>query len=185
MPQFQDSAVVSNAVPNMKEVIANADDGATKSVEVPLEDVTPSNVHTLSTGVRVQFNGPLLETMMQSILTHTFVDANLDEEGKVREDTGDADQNIAQAAAMLRYNGALLSALNGDYEPVVTLYDGLPDDSGKKLGALRRNPLVAAKFPHINWSDGTDREFMFLNYFAFKTAEDWALLSSELLGSRE
>lgn len=179
MPQFQDSAV--QPAPNMQEVIDNA--AKPETTEVALEEVVPSNVRTLSTGVRVQFNGPLLETMMQPILTHTFVDANLDENGQVRSDKGDTDENISRAAAMLRYNGALLSSLNEDYEPAVVLYDGLPSDAGRKLAALRRNPLVANKFPHISWSDAADKEFMYLTYFTFKTAEDWALLSSELLGS--
>ena len=148
---------------------------------VPVAEVVPSNVYKLSSGHRVKIESDMLDSISQMTITHTFSKTNMDNEGKLVDD-GDNNSRIGLALAMFNYNSSLLSAVNGQFERVVTLYDGLPKAKGWKQW-MKTNPMVAESHPHLDLSSPEDQEFLFLRYFAFASEEDWKLLSDKLLNT--
>ena len=165
--------------------MAKLNDGATEVQEeavviVETVDVAPvpTNVVTLSSGVRVQFIGRLPTALTQQIVVTTFQDAKLDANGQVKGDMTNQ-ENMKLAQRMFDYNRAILSfALS---MKLIKLYDGLPKDS-TWLEFLKFNPLVRASVPDVDYSSKIHQELLYLIYVAFENEKDLEYISSRLLG---
>ncbi len=142
------------------------------------DEVVPSNVEVLSTGIRVQFIKMLPSYIGQGIVINSFNDLNVDKNGRVRDDLSSGDQ-LKVAKKLYDFNAALL--LHGLNEDCIKIYDSLPENK-RWLNVMKMNPLITSAHPFVNFDDELHQNFLFLFYIAFVNEDDWGLLSKHLLG---
>lgn len=146
-------------------------------VETTDVEPVPTNVVTMSSGVRVQFIGRLPAALTQQVVVTTFQDAKLDANGQVR-DNMTSQENLKLAQRMFDYNRAILSfALS---MKLIKLYDGLPKDT-TWLEYLKFNPLVRASVPDVDYNSKIHQELLYLMYVAFENEKDLEYISARLL----
>lgn len=151
------------------------------NVVVVKEEPVPANVITLSSGVRVQFLKQLTPTTSQRIIVTSFQDANIDVDGRVRDDISSSEQ-LKLAKRMFDYSKAILSF--GLAFKALKLYDGMPKDKSW-LSYLKLNPIVKLDNPEIDWDDKIHQEMLYLLYEAFANDEDLQYLSEKLLSQNQ
>jgi hypothetical protein len=168
MSEYQSGQLVQLQITPQQQAVV-------QPVQPPIEQV-PSNVHTLSTGIRVQFLGKLPATVSQNLVVNIFSSSNL-EGGRVVENlTPEAQLKLAYS--MFQYTASLV--LMGLSEGVLKVYDGLPKNSSW-LKTAKINPIIEKSHPNLDWNEPMHQEFVYLLYTAFKTEKDMELLSEQLL----
>lgn len=153
--------------------------GSEELNEVVVSDVqpVPTNVVTLSSGVRVQFIGRLPTKLTQEIVVSTFQDANLGNDGQVRDNMSSQEQ-MQLANRMFNYNRAILSFALA--RGLIKLYDGMPKDN-EWLDYLKINPIVKTMMPDIDFNSNIHKTVLYLLFFAFENDKDLELISEKLL----
>lgn len=143
------------------------------------EEVEPDNVFTLTSGVKVQFNGKLPANVSQRLVISAFSGANINADGRVRENMTSTEQ-LALADKMFNYNAALI--LHGLRTKVLDLYGGYPDGN-EWFEVMQIDPMVEENHPNINLGNPSplQKKFLFLFYYGFAEDEDWSLLQNQLL----
>lgn len=147
------------------------------SEEITAVDV-PSNVVTLSSGVRIQFLKRLPPHVSQSIIVNTLAQTNLDADGRVIAEMSNT-QQLNLAYKMMAFNYALIAM--GLFYECFKPFDELPENK-RWLHVLKINPSVRLANPDIDFDSPDDQLYLYLTYFAFVAESDFAVLNEKLVG---
>jgi hypothetical protein len=126
----------------------------------------------LSTGIEVRFV-PLETNEIQDLVLTSFSGMNLQ--------NMDENEVLQKGDKIVRYNTALIQEgvyLVGNLDAAISEL-GLSNNWIKKL--LRSGKVLDPQYYDLN--DERDREILFLRYHAFKTEDDFAALSENVLNS--
>lgn len=140
-------------------------------------ELTPENVETLSTGVKVQFYKMLPGSIGQKIVVNSFVGINVDSKGRIKADMTSSEQ-LSVAKKLFEFNAALI--LQGLATGAMDVYGGLPENE-YWLDIMRLDPTVLAAHPHINFQNELHQKFLYLFYHGFESESDFEILSRKLI----
>ncbi len=133
--------------------------------------------YTLSTGIKVNFSR-LPPNINQDVVLATFGGMKFDKEGKLK-DTSDTTENIKTATKVMKYHSTLIT---WGVELVGTISEYVEQGFVPKkwLKLLQQSEIL--DLSKYDFDDEDDIKFLFLRYYAFKSQDDWALLSSQVVG---
>lgn len=129
-----------------------------------------TNTTVLSTGVEVKFV-PLAANEVQDLVLASFSGMNLN--------AMQGDEVLAHGEKILRYNTTLIQDGVFLVKPLSEVVADLKLEAKWLQKLLRSGKVLDTNL--YNLSDERDREILFLRFHAFKTEEDFKLLTEKLM----
>lgn len=166
------ATVVSRELSSSNPLVDQSNDVVEQGYDEEEVEVLPDNVTVLSSGVAVVINEDGADELSRDMILKIFQAVKIDGKGNVIQ-TESVSDNIKAASSIQLLQDSLL----GNF---VTLYRTISEEV--ELGnvpanwktKLRRTPILTVEY---DFNDPDDVTFMFLKFFAFKTPEDWAILT--------